>query len=212
MDFSKKVFLVFVCILLSLEAVCAQNTPQQETVSGTASVQENSHSIDETSISLEGISSSSPVAVSPVSTLWLFVRMILVLAVVVCCIYGVLWLFKRSAQSPESEDPFLRQVSSVSLGNGKSAQVITLIDRAYIIGVSDASVNLLAEITDKELVDAMNLYSDERKHIKKPRSFSDILDIFMQTKSSGKGSVFSASGTELSDMLKRQRERINGGQ
>ena len=212
MDFSKKVFLVFVCILLSLEAVCAQNTPQQETVSGTASVQENSHSIDETSISLEGISSSSPVAVSPVSTLWLFVRMILVLAVVVGCIYGVLWLFKRSAQLPESEDPFLRQVSSVSLGNGKSAQVITLIDRAYIIGVSDASVNLLAEITDKELVDAMNLYSDERKHIKKPRSFSDILDIFMQTKSSGKGSVFSASGTELSDMLKRQRERINGGQ
>ncbi len=199
------------CILLSIAAVCAQDTMQQETVSENTPVQNSAHSIDETAISLTEIASAAP-SVSPVSTLWLFIRMILVLAVVVGCIYAVLWLFKRSGQTPEREEPFLRQVSSVSLGNGKSAQVITLIDRAYIIGVSDASVNLLAEITDKELVDAMNLYSDEHKHTKKPRSFSDILDIFMQNGQGGKDGVFSTSGTKLSDMLKRQRERINGGQ
>ena len=124
----------------------------------------------------------------------------------------VLWLFKRSMRTQESDDPFLRLVSSVQLGNGKSAQIITLVDRAYIVGVAENSVNLIAEVTDKELVDAMNLYSDEHKNVKKPRSFADILDIFMPGGPRDKGGVFNSSQNKLSDMLERQRERIKGGE
>ncbi|MGP1511569.1 MAG: FliO/MopB family protein [Treponema sp.] len=170
------------------------------------------NSLDESSISLTPQNAELQQTSSSVSTFWLFARMILVLAAVVACIYAVLWLFKRSMRTQESDDPFLRLVSSVQLGNGKSAQIITLVDRAYIVGVAENSVNLIAEVTDKELVDAMNLYSDEHKNVKKPRSFADILDIFMPGGPRDKGGVFNSSQNKLSDMLERQRERIKGGE
>ncbi|MFC2330007.1 MAG: FliO/MopB family protein [Treponema sp.] len=170
------------------------------------------NSLDESSISLTPQNAELQQTSSSVSTFWLFARMILVLAAVVACIYAVLWLFKRSMRTQESDDPFLRLVSSVQLGNGKSAQIITLVDRAYIVGVSESSVNLIAEVTDKELIDAMNLYSDEHKNVKKPRSFADILDIFMPGGPRDKGGVFGSSQNKLSDMLERQRERIKGGE
>jgi len=170
------------------------------------------NSLDESSISLTPQNAELQQTSSSVSTFWLFARMILVLAAVVACIYAVLWLFKRSMRTQESDDPFLRLVSSVQLGNGKSAQIITLVDRAYIVGVSESSVNLIAEVTDKELIDAMNLYSDEHKNVKKPRSFADILDIFMPGGPRDKGGVFGSSQNKLADMLERQRERIKGGE
>ncbi|MDE5899243.1 MAG: flagellar biosynthetic protein FliO, partial [Treponemataceae bacterium] len=136
---------------------------------------------------------------------------ILVLAVVIACIYGVMWFMKRSMKADAGGDPFLRRVASIGLGTGKSVQIVTLIDRAYILGVSDGSVSLIGEVSDKELVDSMNLYADRQSDVKKPRSFADILDIFMPGGPRGTGGAFEGSDARAADLLKRQRERMNGG-
>ena len=213
MNISKKISYALLCALCLQFAVYSQeggNAPAITESTPVSSAVQNS--LDESSISLTPQNAELQQTSSSVSTFWLFARMILVLAAVVACIYAVLWLFKRSMRTQESDDPFLRLVSSVQLGNGKSAQIITLVDRAYIVGVAENSVNLIAEVTDKELVDAMNLYSDEHKNVKKPRSFADILDIFMPGGPRDKGGVFNSSQNKLSDMLERQRERIKGGE
>lgn len=213
MNISKKISYVLLCVLCLQRAVYSQeggNAPIITESTPVSSAVQNS--LDESSISLTPQNAELQQTSSSVSTFWLFARMILVLAAVVACIYAVLWLFKRSMRTQESDDPFLRLVSSVQLGNGKSAQIITLVDRAYIVGVAENSVNLIAEVTDKELVDAINLYSDEHKNVKKPRSFADILDIFMPGGPRDKGGVFNSSQNKLSDMLERQRERIKGGE
>lgn len=142
-------------------------------------------------------------------TFFLFLRMIIVLALVVACIYGVMWFMKKSMRvESNTDDPFLRKVSSVDLAVGKSVQVVTLLDHAYIVGVADNSVSLIGTVDDKELVDAMNLYADEHQNVKKPRSFSDILDIFMPNGPRDKG-VLSGAQSKVSELLKKQHERLN---
>ena len=135
-------------------------------------------------------------------TFFLFLRMIIVLGIVVACIYAVMWFMKKSIRGDSAaDDPFLRKVSSVDLAVGKSVQVVTLLDHAYIVGVSD-----------KELVDAMNLYADEHQNVKKPRTFSDILDIFMPNGPKDNGGILSGSQAKVSELLKRQHDRLNGGE
>lgn len=211
MNISKISYALLCVLFLHFAAYSQENGVVSDISENTPVTSAVQNSLDESSISLTSQNDALQ-QTSSVSTFKLFARMILVLAAVVACIYAVLWLFKRSMRTQESDDPFLRLVSSVQLGNGKSAQIITLVDRAYIVGVSESSVNLIAEVTDKELIDAMNLYSDEHKNVKKPRSFADILDIFMPGGPRDKGGVFGSSQNKLSDMLERQRERIKGGE
>ena len=85
---------------------------------------------------------------------------------------------------------------------------MTILDHAYIVGVSDNSVNLLGEITDKEIVDSMNLLSDRNNRTKKPMSFSDVLDLFVN-KNPSKKAGFSDISKDAADNLKHLRENFN---
>lgn len=152
------------------------------------------------------VSSEEPV--KQPSTFHIFFRMILVLIFVVACMYAVIRFMKNGLTRPESNDPFLRKVSSVSISPGKSIQVVTLLDHAYIVGVSDASINVIGQVDDKELVDAMNLYADKNTSSTKPRTFNDILALFMPNSAENKN-VFKNSAKDVSDLLKRQRDRLN---
>ena len=95
------------------------------------------------------------------NTGWLFFRMILVLLVVVACIYAVFYFVKKSTNPTNETDPFLKKVASITLSPGKSVQVITLQNHCYILGVSDSNVQLISELDDKDLIDAMNLEADK---------------------------------------------------
>lgn len=152
------------------------------------------------------------------STFWLFFRMIIVLAFVIACIYGVMWLMKRSMKkNPKSTDPFLRDVSSIDLAVGKSVHVVTLLDHAYIVGVSENSVSKISELDsanekDKELINAMNLYADEHQNVKKPKTFADILEIFMPKGPKDKSGVFGDSQKKMNESMENQRSKLNGGE
>lgn len=147
---------------------------------------------------------------------WVFFKMILVLAIIIALIWLVFRFLKKSTQPGGKDDPFMRKVSSIALGPGKTVQIVTLIDKAFLIGVSDNGVNLISEIDDKELIDAMNLYADKNANTKKSRSFADVLDIFMpngpRNKSASKNkkeTIYDGSAEQVVNMLKKQRDRLN---
>lgn len=143
------------------------------------------------------------------STVKALVGMVFVLLVVIGLIYAFSYFVKRSIKHSDTDDPFLRQVSKVTLSPGKSVQIVTVLNHAYLIGVSDNSINLIGEIDDKELVDSMNLYADKNNNEKKPRTFADVLDIFMPH-GPRSADVYGSSSRNATDILKRQRERFNG--
>ncbi len=144
------------------------------------------------------------------STFGLFVRMIFALAVVAGIAYLVFYFLKKSTKINNDNDPFLRKVSQITLSPGKSVQVVTLQDNAFLIGVSDENINLIGKIEDKELVNAMNLYADKKENVAKPRSFREILDIFMPGSSKESDeNVFAPQSSTPAEAIKQQRERLS---
>ena len=173
----------------------------------------------ETSIFLEEESSNSAIetdVIKNASGIGIFVRMVVVLIIVIAIICAIFAFMRKTMTSSNDEDPFLRKVSSLSLSPGRSVQVITLLDKAYLVGVSENSVNLIGEVEDKELVDAMNVYADKTSKIRKPQNFNEVLSLFMpngfrmKSNNSEKGSVYGDLGAETQDMLKKRYERLKG--
>ena len=144
------------------------------------------------------------------STVWIFVKMIFALAVVIGISWGIFHFLKKSIKSENDSDPFLRKVSQLTLSPGKSVQVITLQDNAFLIGVSDEQTNLIGKIEDKELVNAMNLYADTNSKVEKPRSFREILDIFMPGSSKEpEVNIYEENLSNPAEEIKKQREKFN---
>ena len=115
--------------------------------------------------------------------------MILVLILVIVAIYALMKFFKKKSTEVKSSDDFLRSVSSLSFGPGKSVEIVTLIDKAYVLGVTEKSINLIAEIDDKELIESLNLNHDKKSNVSKPINFAEVLDMFVNPKNKRKASV-----------------------
>ena len=139
------------------------------------------------------------------NTGWLFVRMILVLLIVVACIYAVFYFVKKSTNTGNQTDPYLKKVASITLSPGKSVQVITLQNHCYILGVSDSAVQLISELEDKDLIDAMNLNADAEP-TGKVKDFASMLASAMGVKKKSFDESVSDSVSNMqaqSDRLKR---------
>lgn len=134
------------------------------------------------------------------STIGVFIRMIVVLLIVVLLIYAFFWFVKKKNKNLKIEDDYLRRVAYLNIAPGKSVEVITLIDKAFLIGVTDDNISLLGEIDDKELITAMNINSDKKVNTKKPATFNEVLDLFIQ-KGNKKKSVFSQEESKVDNLF-----------
>ncbi len=140
------------------------------------------------------------------STIGMFVRMIVVLIIVVGLIYGVLWFIKKKTNVVKTDDEYLRRAAYINIAPGKTIEVITLIDKAYLIGVTEDSITMLGEINDEELIKAMNLTADKKANTKKPVSFSDVLDMFL-VKKGGQKNVFSDEEKQVDQLFNKEENK-----
>ncbi len=203
------VFLFFlICSVFSVFAQQNSNLQNEEN----QIIEQTSNSFDESSIIL-GEPQQNQAQSRSSSTFFLLLRMVLFLAVVVACIFVVFKFMKKTMATPDNDDIFMRIVSSVNISPSKSVQIVTLTDKyAFLIGVSDDSVNLISQIDDPELIQAMNLYSDKQKKKNKPKNFADILDIFMPNGPRDNENVMSGTKSKITDLLEKQRNKFNGGE
>ena len=152
-------------------------------------------------------------------------RMILVLGIVVALIIFLFKFMKKKQNPDKQDDTYLRKIGSVSLGNGKSVQIVSLLEDAYILGVSDNSVNLIAKVEDRELVQEMNIKADKEASVKKPYKFQEILENIVgkvskkstsqkqeknESKSAASGqSAYDGISGQVMKTLKRQRDMLD---
>ncbi len=140
--------------------------------------------------------------------IWLFIRMIICLLVVFVLIYGVLWFIKNKTNVVKTDDEFLRRAAYINIAPGKSIEVITLVDKAYVIGVTEDGITLLGELDSKtdsqtaQMINAMNLRADQTQNTRKPLNFSDVMDMFLAKKGNSRN-VFSEEEQHVEDILKR---------
>jgi flagellar protein FliO/FliZ len=139
--------------------------------------------------------------------------MVVVLALVLAAIYGVYRLMKRLSRPKATDDKAVRVLASTSLGPGKALHVIGLGSKAYLIGATDASITLVAEVDDKDFIDALALEAAMAPQSALPdagRDFSRLLSGLMGGLR-GRGSATRKSGSKQrrdGDFLAGQRERL----
>ncbi len=142
-------------------------------------------------------------APQPLVSTWDFVRMVLILAAVVGAIYLFFFLLRRGATPARAESGLIRVLGQRSLTGSRGLYLVEVGTSVFLVGAADAQVSLVAEITDKESLDAVRLavaQSPERTQVR--RTFATLL-----------GSLFSSAGRGLTphdslSFLRRQKDRL----
>lgn len=215
MKFSKVLFAFFCAFSLFFSLAYSQDNSSQGQAASQSTINASASLPDESSLPI-GDTAASPVGAgarpASVSTVWVFFRMIFVLIAVVVCIYLVMSFMRRKMGGRATDDDtFLRKVAQVTIAPGKTVQIVTLLEKAYLIGVTDNSMDLLGEINDKELVDAMNLNADRNQKSSRPKNFGDVLSLFLNPKNSGATEGERKASASISDFFKKQKEKLNNG-
>ena len=100
-------------------------------------------------------------APAPASVLSIL-RVLLTLVVVAAAIYGLVFLVKKFSRGGAAQDPFLKVLASARLGVNRSAHIVSVGSQAWLVGAAENGVNLISEIGDKEILDAMILEDSRR--------------------------------------------------
>lgn len=141
-------------------------------------------------------------AQSPIANL---LRLLVSLVIVCILAYVVLKFLKKSSLSFSSDSPYLKSVASINIAQGKSIHVITLGEKAYIVGVTDSSINMIGEVEDKTLVDTMNLDAERRSSSPKQDFASMLASVFKGSKNNDVDvNFFEAQRERLSNAAKTQ--------
>ena len=95
--------------------------------------------------STSGVSSGSAFG------LWDFMRTLLVLALVIGAVYGVLHLLKKvQPKFIQTDDKKIKVEGTKVIAPGRMVHIIEVEGRRFLVGSSDHSVQLIAELDKKE--------------------------------------------------------------
>jgi flagellar protein FliO/FliZ len=193
---------------------------------------ERAAATDESSLVL-GEAPAAPAA-SGGSSVFVMIRMVLVLALAALALYGVVFFIKRLAKPQENKDPHLKVLARVSLGNDSFATVVSLRDKAWLLAGGSGGVNLVSEIIDAESLETLLLEDARREAEAGNRRFMDFGSLLSRLGGSGgrrsrqlpnaqryanasqpepDGAEDSGSLSEngsLAESLRRQRDRLKG--
>jgi len=205
------VSLALLCVVVSWGPLYAQssskNSSSGQTGSVSVSATKSSGPTDETTLTL-GDPTTNGTAAPATSSVWVVIKMVLVLALVAAAVYGVVFVLKKVARPTEKKDPFLRVLATASVGANRFVHVVALGSKAYLVGSGDAGVNLIAEVDDKETVDAMLLDESQRDAEERGPGTLDFKTILRRFSPS---SPSNATDTKASvEKLRKRRERIQG--
>lgn len=159
---------------------------------------------------LETTPDRSAVPTEQPSVLWQFIRTLLTLAVLLGIFYGIFRLYRFKRELPSQNFSAVSSIYEYPLGTNQRLQIIEIGGKLMILGVSENSIQLISEVSDKYTVDRIKL--DCAEDSKQPRAdFLTELSRAIKTNIAqrlGKKnkSSFSSSLENSADTLEAQRE------
>jgi flagellar protein FliO/FliZ len=137
-------------------------------------------------------------------SIWAAVRMILVLALVAAAIYGIVFLFKRSSKQTSADDPFLKILANAHLASNRYVHVVSVGNKAWLVGSSDGGVNVIGEIDDKDVINAMLLEESKKSAAEVTGRFPDFLGLLRRM------GTPAGNRNHGADEIRKRRERLKG--
>jgi len=149
-------------VLLSSIGVFSADAQQEPVASGSpAAAAVGQPALDEADLVLDDPPAENEAPVAP-SSFWAIVRMLLVLLIAAVAIYGVVFLLRKIARPTEPADSNLKVLAGAHLGSNRFVHVVSVGQKAWLVGAAEGGVSLIAELDDKETVDAL-LLEDSRR-------------------------------------------------
>ena len=135
----------------------------------------------------------------PLVSTWDFVRMVLVLASVVGAIYLLFFMLKRTSGRRRTQNDLIRVLDYQGLSGSRGIYLVEVGVSVYLVGSADNSVSLVAQVTEKETLDAVRLALEQNGVREAPRSFVAVLS-----------GLFGGAGTTTDTVsyLRKQKERL----
>jgi flagellar protein FliO/FliZ len=157
-----RLFPVPLIVFLCLWTIHPSFLSAQETGTGDEAVPGGTvESISESSILLGDDAPGVPPASSGASAS-LILRMLLILLLAAAAIYGVVYFLKRASRPAEPRDPNVKLLSSVHLGSNRFVHLVAVGTRVWFLGSGDGGVNLITEIEDQDVINALFLEESRR--------------------------------------------------
>jgi len=140
-------------------------------------------------------------------TVWDFLKMFVILALVIGMIVGFLWFMRKlSGQGPASEAP-IQVLHTHTLGGNRNLQVVDVAGQILLLGSGDGPPRLVKDLTGTEAADTFRLAASRGKPAGTKLGFGELLGSLMGVKPKIRPDV--AEPVEnSSDFLKKQRERL----
>ena len=165
--------------------------------------------VDETTLILEEEGPPSPERRAP-SSFWAIIRTLIALLVVAAAVYGVVYFLRKIGRPSEVRESDLKILASTHLGSNRFVHVVSLGEKAWLIGASEGGVGLIAEIDDKESIDSL-LLEESRRVSSAGAAKIDFFSIMRRFGIGGKGTgPRSAGGAPSADGVRGRRERLHG--
>lgn len=117
---------------------------------------------------LEGTPDRANNAAEQPSIVWQFIRTLFTLAILLGIFYGIFRLYKFKRDIPAQSFSAVNNLYEYPLGNNQRLQIVEIAGRVMILGVSENSVQLVSEVTDKYTIDRIKL--DCAEDSKQPRA------------------------------------------
>ncbi|GMO55310.1 MAG: hypothetical protein Ta2G_14380 [Termitinemataceae bacterium] len=148
------------------------------------------------------------------SSVFAVLRTLFVLALTAAAIYGIVYYLKHKKKIDGPDDTFLKVLAKAAITSKTAAAVVSVGDKAYLVGLSDNGVSLISEITEKETVDAMRIAYEEAalKTQDEALDFKALLSKIAGLKKSFKTAKPQniVQAPDISAELRAKRERLRG--
>lgn len=140
----------------------------------------------------------------PVATVntWDFISMIIGLLVVVGVIYLIFFALKRGMGKKIVENEQIKILGSRIITGNKALHVVDVGGMIFLVGSANDSINLIAEIAEKEAKDSIRLAASQ-SNVGKPR-FAQLLASFFKPKVKRQLEI-----NESVEFMKNQRDRLH---
>lgn len=132
----------------------------------------------------------------------MFIKTLFILGVFGVVIYYVFKYISKKQGLSFPKLNVLNIITSLPIGTNRFIQIIEVGKTYYLIGSTENQINLLDEITDKELIDRINVLKNKKEVETEPVSFAGFMnEIF--------GNVIKKLGSkDQSGFLKKQKDRL----
>lgn len=141
---------------------------------------------------------------TPVASTLGILRVLLTLAVVAAAIYGLIFFIKRASRTNRTQDPFLKVLASTPLGANRSVHIVSAGTQAWLVGSAENGVNLIGEIGDKDILNAMLLEDSRRSAEATAGRFPDFKALL------GRLGKMPEAGAPGPENIRKRSDRIKG--